>query len=123
MPMLLAVVGLAGLFHAFVTTDMLKALFSGATLHDIIVSTLGGSVSVGQPIISYIIGSELLSKGVSLYAVTAFMLAFVTLGLVQLPLEFSLFGRRFTVIRNLLAFAFAILLSFTMTYCYLGIVA
>ncbi|HHD77387.1 MAG TPA: permease [Campylobacteraceae bacterium] len=122
-PMLLAVVGLAGLFHAFVTTDMLRALFSGSTLHDIIISTLGGSLSVGQPVVSYVVGSELLAKEVSLYAVSAFMLAFVTLGLVQLPLEFSLFGSRFTLIRNLLAFLFAMLLAFVMTYLYLKVTA
>ncbi len=122
-PMLLAVVGLAGLFHAFVTTQMLQALFNGSILHDIVISTLSGSLSVGQPVVSYVIGSELLSKGISLYAISAFILAFVTLGLVQLPLEFSLFGRRFTVIRNLLALLFAMLLSFVMTYSYLRVTA
>ncbi|MGB6020522.1 MAG: permease, partial [Sulfurimonadaceae bacterium] len=85
--------------------------FSGSPLHDTLVGTFGGGVSVGQPFLSYIIGGELLKEGISLYAVTAFILSFVTLGLVQLPLEYSLFGMRFTLIRNLLSLIFALLIS------------
>lgn len=110
-PMLLAVIGLVGLFQTFITPKMLQALFKGSTLYDTLVGTVAGGISVGQPFLSYIIGGELLKEGISLYAVTAFILSFVSLGLIQLPLEYSLFGIRFTMIRNLLSFLFAILIS------------
>jgi uncharacterized membrane protein YraQ (UPF0718 family) len=111
-PMLLAVIGLVGLFQAFVSPEMLRALFSGAPFIDTLIGTVVGGVSIGQPVISYIIGGELLGQGISLYAVTAFILAWVTLGIIQLPLEASLFGRRFTIVRNLLSFVFAMLIGF-----------
>jgi uncharacterized membrane protein YraQ (UPF0718 family) len=111
MPMLLAVIGLIGLFETVITPEMLKSLFNGSTLREIIVGILSGGVSVGQPFLSYAIGGELLHDGVSLYAVTAFILSFVTLGIVQLPLEWTLFGTRFTVLRNLLSLLFAFLIS------------
>ena len=111
MPMLIAVIGLVGLFETIITPQMLHSLFSGSTVKDTLVGTLAGGVSVGQPFLSYIIGGDLLQEGVSLYAVTAFILSFVTLGVVQLPLEFSLFGARFTIMRNLLSFLFALLVS------------
>ncbi len=106
-PMLLATIGVVGLFQTFVSPETLHALFSGTIWRDTFVGTLVGGVSVGQPVISYIIGGELLDEGVSLYAITAFILAWVTLGVVQLPLEASIFGARFTVVRNILAFLFA----------------
>ncbi len=106
-PMLLGTIGLVGLFQAFVPPETLHTLFSGTLWSDTLVGTLVGGVSVGQPVISYIIGGELLDEGVSLYAITAFILAWVTLGVVQLPFEASVFGMRFTVVRNLLAFIFA----------------
>jgi len=109
--MLLAVVGLVGLFETYVTPQMLQSLFNGSPLYDTLIGTLSGGVSVGQPFLSYIIGGELLEEGISLYAVTAFILSFVTLGLIQLPLEYSLFGVRFTVVRNLLSLIFALLIS------------
>lgn len=111
MPMLIAVIGLVGLFETVITPQMLHSLFSGSTVKDTLIGTFAGAVSVGQPFLSYIIGGELLQEGVSLYAVTAFILSFVTLGVVQLPLEWALFGARFTMMRNLLSFLFALLVS------------
>lgn len=115
MPMLLAVIGLVGLFDALITPQMLHDLFSGRALQDTLIGTFVGGISVGQPFLSYIIGGELLDEGISLYAVTAFILSFVTLGLVQLPLEAELFGGRFTLVRNLLGFLFALLIAFAVT--------
>jgi len=111
-PMLLAVIGLVGLFEALVTPQMLHDLFTGNAAGDMLVATVAGGISVGQPFLSYIIGGELLQDGISLYAVCAFILSFVTLGVVQLPLEAELFGIRFTVVRNLLALVFALAVSF-----------
>ncbi len=111
LPMLFAVIGLVGLFQAAVTPQMLHAVFNGGVLHDTLAGTLVGGVSVGQPFFSYIIGGELLKEGISLYAVTAFILAWVTLGIVQLPLEWAIFGSRFTIVRNLLSLLFALLIA------------
>lgn len=112
LPMLLAVIGLVGLFQATVTPKMLHTVFNGSVLHDTLAGTLVGGVSVGQPFFSYIIGGELLKEGISLYAVTAFILAWVTLGIVQLPMEWALFGTRFSIVRNLLSLLFAVLIAF-----------
>jgi uncharacterized membrane protein YraQ (UPF0718 family) len=111
LPILLAVIGLMGLFEALVTTEMIHSLFKGSAFVDTLIGTLAGAISVGQPFLSYAMGGELLNEGVTLYAVTAFILSFVTLGLVQLPLEWGLFGTRFTVLRNGLSFLFALLIS------------
>lgn len=116
MPMLLSVIGLMGLFEALVTPEMIHSLFKGSALSDMLIGTGVGAISVGQPFLSYAIGGELLNEGVSLYAVTAFILSFVTLGLVQLPLEWALFGTRFTLIRNILSFIFALLISLSTVY-------
>ncbi len=111
MPMLFAIIGLIGLFQAAVTPQMLYSLFSGSPLQDTVIGTLIGGVSVGQPFLSYIIGGELLKEGVSLYAVSAFILAWVSIGFIQLPMEWAIFGRRFTLVRNLLSFIFALLIA------------
>lgn len=115
-PMILAIVGLVGLFNAFISTQMIRSLFTGSIFYDTFISTIAGSISVGQPVVSYIIGGELSASGISLYAVTAFILSFVTLGIVQLPMEYSLFGSRFTIIRNLLSFLFAMLIAILTVY-------
>ena len=114
-PMLLATIGLIGLFKTYITPEMLRTLFNGTALHDMLMGVGFGGVSVGQPFLSYIIGGELLDEGASFYGVTAFILSFVTLGVVQLPMEFSIFGFRFALVRNLLSLIFAFLLSVAIT--------
>ncbi|MET0116834.1 MAG: hypothetical protein ABW090_05375 [Sedimenticola sp.] len=114
-PMMLTVILLVGLIKVLVTAEMLSALFTGNPLLDTLIGTFAGGVSAGQPIASYILGGELLDQGISLYAVSAFLLSWVTLGIVQLPMEVEMFGRRFTVARNLLSLLFAILLALLTT--------
>jgi uncharacterized membrane protein YraQ (UPF0718 family) len=110
-PMILAVIGLVGLFEAYVTPKMLQSLFNGSLIHDELIGIVAGAVSIGQPFLSYIIGGELLKDGVSYYAVTAFILSFVTLGVIQLPLQIEIFGKRFTTIVNVLSLIFSVIVS------------
>ena len=110
-PMLIAIIGLVGLFQVFVTKEMLASFFSGDPVTDTVIGTLAGGIAVGQPIVSYILGGELLEEGISLYAVAAFVLAWVTLGIVQLPVEAEVLGFRFTIYRNLLALFATLLVS------------
>ncbi len=112
LPMLMGVILLTGLFEVFVTPDMLSPLFTGQVFYDTLIGTFSGAISAGQPFVSYLIGGELLDIGMSYYAVTAFVLSWVTLGVVQIPYEYSLFGGRFTLTRNLLAFIFVLLIAF-----------
>jgi uncharacterized membrane protein YraQ (UPF0718 family) len=115
-PMLLAIIGLIGLFKAFITPEMLRTLFNGSVLHDMLVGVDIGGITIIKKKMSYIIGGELMDEGASFYGVTAFILAFVTLGVVQLPLEFSIFGLRFTLLRNFLSLLFAFLLSWAIAF-------
>jgi len=111
MPMILGVVGLVGLFQTLITPKLLSSFFTGNMLYDTLVGTIAGGIAAGQAMVSYIIGGELLKQGISMYAVSAFVLSWVTLGVVQLPLEVEVLGMRFTVLRNLLAFVFTILIA------------
>jgi uncharacterized membrane protein YraQ (UPF0718 family) len=82
---------------------MLASMFGHNPVIDTLVGTFAGMIAVGQAMISYILGGQLLEQGVSLYAVAAFVLAWVTLGVVQLPAEIAVFGGRFVWYRNVLA--------------------
>ncbi len=104
LPVMMSVVLLLGLFQAFVGIDVIASLFSGQGLWDTFGGAFAGSLFAGNPITSYIIGGELLAQGASLYAVTAFLVAWVTVGLIQLPAEIDALGMRFALIRNGLSF-------------------
>ncbi len=114
-PLLLGVIGLVGLFQVLVTPKMLAALFQGNPLLDTLIGTLTGAISAGNPIVSYLIGGGLLDQGISLYAVSAFILSWVTLGFIQLPAEVEVFGGRFTLYRNIISLVFTILIAIATT--------
>ena len=108
LPILIGVVLLIGLFNAFVSEEWLTSVFSGNMALDTLWGACFGSIFAGNPINSYVIGGELLKYGVSLFAVTAFIVTWVTVGLVQLPAEIAAFGKRFAFLRNGLSFLLAI---------------
>ena len=92
---------------------MVAEMTSSARLMiDALIGSSVGSVAAGNPITSYIIAGELLNKGVSLLAVTAFLLAWVTVGIVQFPAEAILLGKKFAIVRNASSFALSVLVAF-----------
>jgi uncharacterized membrane protein YraQ (UPF0718 family) len=111
LPVLLGVIFLLGLFKTYITPELISSVFTGNLFRDTIFGSVIGSISAGNPITSYIIGGELLKNGVSLFVVTAFIVAWVTVGVVQLPAEASVLGKRFALARNGLSFLFAILVA------------
>ena len=108
LPILIGVVLLIGLFNVFVSEEWLTSVFSGNLVLDTLWGACFGSIFAGNPINSYVIGGELLKYGVSLFAVTAFIVTWVTVGLVQLPAEIAALGKRFAFLRNGLSFVLAI---------------
>jgi len=120
-PMILGVLGLSAILLTFITPAEIKTVFTGNPFTDTIYGTFTGAIMMGNAMLSYILGGELLKIGVSLYAVTAFLLAWVSLGIVQLPMEISFFGKRFVLIRNLLAVSFTLIISILIVLTYEGI--
>ncbi|MCK4689027.1 MAG: hypothetical protein KAT41_01900 [Candidatus Marinimicrobia bacterium] len=110
-PVLLGVILLLGLFKTFISEEMIALVFTGNLIKDTLLGSLIGSISAGTPISSYIIGGELLKNHVSLFAVTAFIVAWVTVGIVQLPAEALILSKRFAITRNLLSFILSFFVS------------
>jgi len=111
LPILIGIVLLVGLFKIFISSKSISLVFTGELFRDTFFGSAIGSISAGNPITSYIIGGELLKEGVSLFAVTAFITAWVTVGIIQLPAEASVLGKRFALSRNILSFIFSILVA------------
>ena len=111
LPMLFGVILVIGLFQTYVSSRMLHAVFTGELLPDTVMGSIIGSISAGNAVTSYIIGGELIKEDVSLIAVTAFIVAWVTVGIIQLPAEAAILGRRFAWSRNILAFVFSVLVA------------
>jgi len=120
-PLIFGTILLVSLIVKLIPQSFYFRIFTKNIFFDSFIGSLVGSVSAGTPITSYILGGELLKGGVELIAVTAFIVAWVTVGVLQLPAESMILGKRFAIIRNLLSFIFAIIVAI-LTVLILGVI-
>lgn len=114
-PVLLGAILLISLADSFISKELYASLFSGNPFIDPIIGSILGSIFAGNPSTSYILGGELADSGVSLLAVTAFLVSWVTVGVVQFPAEAILLGKRFALSRNIAAFIFSIIVAISVS--------
>ena len=110
-PFFVGIVILMGLFKVFIPNSVIYHIFTGNAWLDTAIGSLFGSILAGNPINSYIIANFLLKDGISLFAVTSFIVAWVTVGITQLPYEIQTLGKRFTIARNLSSFILSMFVS------------
>lgn len=111
LPILVGVLMLLALADTLIPKHAYRLIFSGNELTDPLLGALVGSISAGNPLMSYIIGGELRQEGVSMLAITAFIVAWVTVGMIQLPAEALMLGKRFAIVRNAVSFCCSIVIA------------
>ncbi len=111
LPVLAGVVLLVGLANTAIPKTIYSTLFSKNVFLDLVIGSGLGSILAGNPITSYVLGGELFVQGVSLIAITAFLVAWVTVGLAQLPAEIISLGKKFAILRNIISFVFSIFVA------------
>ena len=111
MPMMIGIILLLGIVKEFITFDRVAELFTQNTIIDTVIGSLAGSIFAGNSMNSYIIARELQTAHVSLYAITAFLVAWVTVGLLQAPIEAKIFGTPFAIKRNVTSAILAIFVA------------
>lgn len=116
LPVFIGVLLLIALITEMVPPEFYKSVFTGNNIMDSLIGAVLGGIMAGNPMNSYVLGGELLNQGVSLIAVTAFILSWVTVGVVQLPAESIMLGRKFAITRNLLSFFSAIIIAVLTSY-------
>jgi|GEM_PF-228811 len=115
-PIIIGMLLLTSLAIKLFPADKASQWFGQWELLDVFIGAGLGSIAAGHPLASYLLGGELLAGGVSLLAVTALIVSWVTVGFIQLPAEMLLIGKRFAIYRNVINFLLAILVAFFTVY-------
>ena len=116
LPIIIGMLLLTSLVVTVFPEQLSAGLFGGGNALDALIGASVGSVAAGHPLASYLLGGELLKSGVSLVAVTALIVSWVTVGIVQLPAEILMLGTRFAIYRNLICFFSALAIAFLCVY-------
>ena len=117
-PFFVGIILLISLINSAISKSFYQKIFSKNIFLDSLIGTSLGSIFAGNSITSYIMGGEFLQQGVSLVTVTAFLVAWVTVGVLQFVVEAHYFGKKFTILRNILSFIFSILVAIITVFIY-----
>ena len=116
LPIIIGMILATSLVVTMFPEQVSSGLFGNGEIIDTLLGASIGSIAAGHPLASYLLGGELLGGGVSLIAVTALVVTWVTVGIVQLPAEALMLGARFAVYRNIISFIAAIAIAFLTVY-------
>lgn len=113
LPMLVGVLAAVSLLLAAIPTSLLERALSGG-IASFLLALVVGSVTLIPGFIAYPLAGVLRDHGASVAVVAAFITTLMMVGIVTLPLEIRVFGRRVAVLRNALAFAGAVVVAVVM---------
>ncbi len=110
LPLLLAIFALVGLFKEFLPPKLIETVLGeGNKALSLLLGGLLGAVSIGPPLASYPIAGSLLADGAWPPAVAAFIMSWISVGIITLPFEAKIFSWRFALIRNFLTLIAALI--------------
>ncbi len=111
LPIIFGVILLVSIINVMIPKSVYTTFFTGSLLLDAIKGAGLGSLLTGNPVTGYILGKGFVDAGINMVAVSAFLVSWVTVGLVQLPAESLALGKKFALYRNSIAFVMAILVA------------
>jgi len=113
LPQFLGVIILVGLVLAFLDPQTISRLIGQSSgWLGVTVAAVIGAVTLIPGIIAFPTAALLIAGGAGYMQIGAFISTLMMVGVVTLPIEFKFFGKKFAIIRNVLAFAFAFAVAF-----------
>ncbi len=116
-PIFLAILLLIAIVQQYVPLSLIGEIEN--TFVSAIVANLIWSIAAWNPVNSYIIASEFWPVTKQWLVIAIFLVARITVGIVQIPAESFYFWKKYAVIRNLLAFIFSFVAWYIIYYLYL----
>lgn len=111
-PLLLAIFALIGLFQEFVPPEMIHTwLGADNRLVSLLNGGLIGAIAIGPPVAAFPIAGSFIETGAWPPAAASFIVSWVSVGVVTLPVEAHVFGWRFALWRNVITFIAALLIG------------
>jgi len=113
LPQFLVVLLLVGLLLAVLNPEVIGRLIGADSgWAGVLLASVIGSVTLIPGFVAFPTAAMLLNSGAGYMQIGAFVSTLMMVGVVTMPVEIKYFGRKITIIRNLLAFAFSFLVAF-----------
>ena len=110
LPQFLSVLLIIGLALAFLTPETISVLIgTGSGVLGMLAAALVGSITLIPGFVAFPLAAALLKNGAGYMQIAAFVSTLMMVGIVTIPVEMKVFGKKVTILRNAAAFAFSII--------------
>ena len=112
LPMMIVIIVLIGLIFGFIPPELIKNyLGSNDNIFQVIAAAIFGAITLIPSLVALPLAGSLLEAGASYTPIAAFITTLTMVGFVTLPIELKELGKKITILRNIFAFVFAIVIS------------
>ncbi len=112
LPTIIIIIMLIGLLMGLVPQKHIsKIIGEQAGIMGVIIVAIMGTFLHIPSLISFPLAASLLKNGASLTSVAVFITTLTMIGIVTLPLEIKILGKKMAILRNLLSFIIAIIIG------------
>lgn len=115
MPQFLSIILLIGVMLAVLTPEQIS-MFLGkeSGIMGVIMAAFIGAITLIPGFVAFPLASALLHNGAGITQIAAFVSTLMMVGIVTIPVEIQYFGKKVTIIRNLSAFVFSLVVAMVM---------
>jgi uncharacterized membrane protein YraQ (UPF0718 family) len=112
LPQFLAIILIIGIMLSVLTPDQIS-LFLGSESGwlGVIIAAVIGSITLIPAFVAFPLAAALLSNGAGYMQIAAFVSTLMMVGIITIPVEIKYFGKKATLLRNLFAFIFSLIVS------------
>ena len=112
LPQFLTILAFLGLVLALLSPDVISHLLGQkAGWQGMIIASIIGSVTLIPGFIAFPIAAILLKNGAGFAQIAVFVSTLMMVGIVTLPLEIKCFGKKISIMRNMLAYLFSFIVA------------
>lgn len=113
LPQLLGIVFVVGIILALFDAQTISTLIgSESGVFGVLISAIVGAITLIPGFVAFPTAARLLENGAGYMQVAAFVSSLMMVGVATAPVEMKCFGKKLTLIRNIMAFIFSLLVAF-----------
>ena len=113
LPEFLGIILLVGLLLAILDPEVISSIIGAKSgWLGVVLSAIVGSITLIPGFVAFPTAAMLLQNGAGYMQIGAFVSSLMMVGVVTAPVEIKYFGKRLTVMRNVLAFLFSFIVAF-----------
>jgi uncharacterized membrane protein YraQ (UPF0718 family) len=116
LPQMLGMITSIGLLLALLSPSVISEVIgSSSGWWGVLLAAVIGSITLIPAFVAFPMAAILLENGAGYMQLSAFVSTLTMVGVITLPLEIRFFGKKFTILRNSLAFALSFVVAFVIS--------